>query len=227
MFQIPNDSAIRNFLQQNSISVGTDERANLVVALPVAVASSSTGASPDERSGDSSRDSLQQIQPIISTTTNITTITTIREDELAILKAQLKSRDKMIETLRKELTKEKHTTWMERSTIPAPPPIENAHLYEPHQPYFTTIQRCEEALLSLRQGSEMILGWKRNLEEMEAKKIEDSKLCIICWEVPKQVALIPCGHKCVCEMHGQRLLSGREKCPICRAQVSNILKVYE
>ncbi len=58
---------------------------------------------------------------------------------------------------------------------------------------------------------------------------EDGDFCVVCEELPKQSALVPCGHHVLCmactlSMFGpggtQRL------CPICRAEVSLRAQTY-
>ena len=51
---------------------------------------------------------------------------------------------------------------------------------------------------------------------------EDSHLCIVCFENPKECAIVPCGHFCVCKVCADRL----EYCPICRQTKQNVLKIY-
>jgi hypothetical protein len=51
-------------------------------------------------------------------------------------------------------------------------------------------------------------------------------MCSICWDNPCDTIFLPCGHLSTC--HGcasKTLLCGR-KCPMCRATVANINKVY-
>jgi len=52
--------------------------------------------------------------------------------------------------------------------------------------------------------------------------LDDSKACIICLENERCVALIPCGHLCLC-----RECSGTQtKCPVCRTPVTTYLRTY-
>lgn len=51
---------------------------------------------------------------------------------------------------------------------------------------------------------------------------DDSQLCIVCFENPKECAIVPCGHFCVCKVCADRL----DYCPICRQTKQNVLKIY-
>jgi hypothetical protein len=50
--------------------------------------------------------------------------------------------------------------------------------------------------------------------------------CVVCLCEPATHAMIPCGHRCVCEDCSEGLLRSRGACPICRACVDQIVKIY-
>ena len=50
--------------------------------------------------------------------------------------------------------------------------------------------------------------------------------CVFCMDEPKVVALIPCGHKCLCEACAERVQVG-DSCPICRAPVSAKYQIFD
>lgn len=54
-------------------------------------------------------------------------------------------------------------------------------------------------------------------------KSADQDDCVICMSEPKTHAMIPCGHRCVCEDCGTRRITS---CPLCRAMVQDIVKIY-
>jgi len=51
---------------------------------------------------------------------------------------------------------------------------------------------------------------------------DDSKLCVICIENPKDVVIIPCGHLCACT----KCIEGVKLCPVCRGEISSTNKVF-
>ena len=55
---------------------------------------------------------------------------------------------------------------------------------------------------------------------LEAAKTE----CVICLDAEPVMALLPCGHRCVCEECGP-ILQGRA-CPICRTLVDEIKRIF-
>jgi len=56
----------------------------------------------------------------------------------------------------------------------------------------------------------------------ETKELDDENSCIICLENERCVALIPCGHLCLC-----RECSGtQKKCPVCRTPIQDLLRTY-
>jgi hypothetical protein len=60
----------------------------------------------------------------------------------------------------------------------------------------------------------------RGLPPSNAQEFDNS--CVVCLDKPPTHAFIPCGHMVCCEECVSRLT----QCPMCRAQVSNRLKVY-
>jgi len=59
-------------------------------------------------------------------------------------------------------------------------------------------------------------------DEERKTLVDDEKSCIICLEKERCVALIPCGHLCLC-----RDCSGtQKKCPICRTVITDFLRTY-
>jgi hypothetical protein len=51
---------------------------------------------------------------------------------------------------------------------------------------------------------------------------EDDSLCIICYDNPKEYAIVPCGHLCVCDTCVKQL----SHCPICRVPKQNVLRIF-
>lgn len=49
--------------------------------------------------------------------------------------------------------------------------------------------------------------------------------CCICMENESNMAIVPCGHKCLCE-RCQLLLDKSRGCPICRSEITSYLKIY-
>jgi hypothetical protein len=58
-------------------------------------------------------------------------------------------------------------------------------------------------------------------------------VCVICMEDEATHAMVPCGHECVCA-EDAKSFQGREAtravrgsvCPVCRAHVTNIIRVF-
>ena len=46
--------------------------------------------------------------------------------------------------------------------------------------------------------------------------------CVVCMEMPRQFAVFPCGHLCLCE----RCKDNHTNCPVCRSTVDKTLRVY-
>ena len=57
----------------------------------------------------------------------------------------------------------------------------------------------------------------------EELKAQDSELCNICMVNPIDCLILECGHMCTCLICAEALL----KCPICRQQISRIVKAFK
>lgn len=57
------------------------------------------------------------------------------------------------------------------------------------------------------------------------KQVEEKDVfCVVCDERGREVAFIPCGHRCCCSLCSNRLES--KTCPMCRQQFTSVLRVF-
>jgi len=54
---------------------------------------------------------------------------------------------------------------------------------------------------------------------------KEENLCVICMTMPRDTALSPCRHLCMCSLCAGQLLKRSNKCPVCRAYVSETLHI--
>ncbi|XP_062084702.1 probable E3 ubiquitin-protein ligase LUL4 [Humulus lupulus] len=54
---------------------------------------------------------------------------------------------------------------------------------------------------------------------------EPGKECIICMTQPKDVAVLPCRHMCMCSECAQALTVRSKKCPICRQLIKELIQI--
>ncbi|KAM7521716.1 hypothetical protein LguiA_011618 [Lonicera macranthoides] len=50
--------------------------------------------------------------------------------------------------------------------------------------------------------------------------------CVICWDAPAEGACIPCGHMAVCMSCLNVIKSKQGSCPVCRAEIDQVVKIY-
>lgn len=67
----------------------------------------------------------------------------------------------------------------------------------------------------------------------EEKSRRDTMMCVICWEEKKSVACLPCGHVMYCSSCSaspdddeKEVPASLTTCPICRAAVTSLCKLY-
>ena len=61
-------------------------------------------------------------------------------------------------------------------------------------------------------------------QERERHEREQA-LCVVCMDAPADFALLPCGHKCVCERDAHAMLA-RGSCPLCREPARASQRIY-
>ena len=52
-------------------------------------------------------------------------------------------------------------------------------------------------------------------------------LCVVCMDEEADGVVLPCGHLCGCEPCLNTLLNSGAKCPICRAHINSVVKVFQ
>eukprot|EP00743_Colponemidia_sp_Colp-15_P007185 GILK01007759.1.p1 GENE.GILK01007759.1~~GILK01007759.1.p1 ORF type:complete len:1050 (+),score=162.39 GILK01007759.1:338-3151(+) len=65
------------------------------------------------------------------------------------------------------------------------------------------------------------------LNDSSASGDENKPLCAVCMDAPPVLAIIPCGHRCLCVSCGDLLLRQQEACPLCRKPVEKVLHIFE
>jgi hypothetical protein len=55
----------------------------------------------------------------------------------------------------------------------------------------------------------------------------EEKMCVVCFDAPKDHIIVPCGHMCVCEACAEQLTRTRTpSCPVCRGPIRETMKVF-
>ena len=59
----------------------------------------------------------------------------------------------------------------------------------------------------------------------ESDRLDESMLCIICLDDAKVNAAVPCDHLLCCDTCADEVIQSKQ-CPLCRAHVTSLLKIY-
>jgi hypothetical protein len=55
----------------------------------------------------------------------------------------------------------------------------------------------------------------------------EETMCVVCFDAPKEYAIVPCGHQCVCGACVEQLTKTRTPtCPVCRERIQQTMKVF-
>ena len=69
------------------------------------------------------------------------------------------------------------------------------------------------------------LGLKApDLADLAKAANEEARLCLICLDRPRATRFGPCRHASCCEECASRLVASRERCPICRAPITDVIE---
>ncbi|KJE95670.1 hypothetical protein CAOG_06096 [Capsaspora owczarzaki ATCC 30864] len=61
----------------------------------------------------------------------------------------------------------------------------------------------------------------------EIQKLRDQETCIVCMDAAIQFAFVPCGHYVCCDINGCASSLVDKPCPLCRALVTKIQRIYK
>ncbi|GMF47962.1 unnamed protein product [Phytophthora fragariaefolia] len=50
--------------------------------------------------------------------------------------------------------------------------------------------------------------------------------CVICFDGPQSAVCVPCGHNAVCMKCAEEILATTAECPVCRARIRELIKLY-
>ena len=108
-------------------------------------------------------------------------------------------------------------------------PATRAKALDELQKFYETIARKkQEKIDGLENESKLRLSMSKLAvgggcaAEVNPPISEDSQ-CVVCMNERKTHAFLPCGHKCVCASCAAKC----QKCPICRADVTGIVKIFD
>jgi hypothetical protein len=120
-------------------------------------------------------------------------------------------------------------TFISSDTEVAQKVVAGSRLERPMQPtecpegVFSIMQRCWAARVNDRPTFAQL----KPLLLHELKNEKEAECCICLQKTPLRslLALVPCGHRCVCAAHAQEV-RGRQ-CPMCRQNVTDAIRIYD
>lgn len=69
-----------------------------------------------------------------------------------------------------------------------------------------------------------VIDQREHLKRLSMKSV---KWCVVCFENEVEYAFQPCGHKCVCKDCALQTLQRFRRCPCCRSNSSNVIRIFE
>lgn len=63
--------------------------------------------------------------------------------------------------------------------------------------------------------------------EQQAIQMSGQDMCCVCMDRPKEAIFTPCGHRSVCHECGIALQDLGRRCPVCRASIGAVVRVYD
>lgn len=118
--------------------------------------------------------------------------------------------------------------------IPEEPELQSEELPPERTPLITQKDgddsSCGSSYVSLSQGEEddddrFLPGSPRG-EGTENSETYQRRLCVICFDDPRDSFFLPCGHCAACFTCGMRIAEESSLCPICRKKIRRVRKIF-
>merc|ERR1712070_395031 len=83
-------------------------------------------------------------------------------------------------------------------------------------------------LIEFLEADESACGLLKNDQlEQQAIELTGQDVCCVCMNAKKDAVLTPCGHKAMCLSCGEQLKARGRQCPLCRSNISGVVRVFE
>ncbi len=67
---------------------------------------------------------------------------------------------------------------------------------------------------------------EKKVPEKKEKEEHNGEQCVVCMDAAYDAAFMRCGHMCCCKACADRMLREKKPCPICRAQIEAVVRIY-
>jgi len=62
----------------------------------------------------------------------------------------------------------------------------------------------------------------------EKEELSENQDCVYCLDNKKEYALVPCGHKCLCNICKEIYeINNIKECPLCKQNFNQIIKIFD
>jgi len=85
-----------------------------------------------------------------------------------------------------------------------------------------------------QSGAIFVVGlcfWNRNYVRNNFRfryfRYLGKKKCILCLENFQEMAIVPCGHKCICSQCSANLIKYNHSCPVCRVKIEKTIRIFD
>ena len=86
-----------------------------------------------------------------------------------------------------------------------------------------TLRMQNDALLAQQMQAQLGVPPAAPAPQSDAEETQ----CVVCFDAPKDHAIVPCGHQCVCARCAKQLTKTRTPmCPVCRGPIRETMKVF-
>ena len=69
--------------------------------------------------------------------------------------------------------------------------------------------------------------WPAAPRRREETAAVEGRICVICADREADAVLYRCGHRCACLRCAHYLRHDRQPCPVCRAPIDDVLRIFE
>ncbi|KAJ3678501.1 hypothetical protein LUZ60_002304 [Juncus effusus] len=85
----------------------------------------------------------------------------------------------------------------------------------------------DQPIISTSKSSRLTMSKKSSVKtEKKEEKEKEKGVCVICLDKRVEAACVPCGHMAGCMKCLKKIEAKNKKCPVCRANVDQVIKIY-
>jgi len=64
---------------------------------------------------------------------------------------------------------------------------------------------------------------EKSISHVAVETVQTEEECVVCLDAKREIALVPCGHRCICSVCAEKI---DKLCPLCKTAVASTIKIF-